>query len=43
MLLPDIALVNGRVMVAAWEFGLDTIEDDVIHLMMIAIEVNASS
>lgn len=38
MLLPDIALVNGRVMVAAWEFGLDTIEDDVIHLMMIAIE-----
>lgn len=39
MILPDIGLVHGRLMVTAWDFGLDNVEDDVVRLMMLAIEV----
>jgi len=38
MLLPDIAMVHGRLVVTAWEFGLDSVDDDAVHLLMMAVE-----
>lgn len=39
MLLPDIAMVHGRLVVSAWEFGLDGVHDDAVRLLMQAVEV----
>ena len=39
MLLPDIAMVHGRFIVSAWEFGLDGIQDDAVKLLSLAVEV----
>jgi len=40
MFLPDISMVHGRIIVAAWEFGLEDVDDDAVHLLMRAIEVS---
>jgi len=39
LLLPDAAMVHGRFIVSAWEFGLDGIQDDAVKLLSLAIEV----
>ena len=43
LLLPDVGVVHGRMAVAAWEFGLDSVDDECIHLLMNAIEVSVLS
>lgn len=42
MLLPDIGMVHGRTIVAAWDYGLDKVEDNAVRLVMKAVEVGAS-
>ena len=39
LLLPDVAMVHGRFIVSAWEFGLDGIQDDAVKLLSLAVEV----
>jgi len=39
-LLPDVAMVHGRFIVSAWEFGLDGIQDDAVKLLSLAVEVD---
>jgi len=39
LLLPDTAMVHGRFIVSAWEFGLDGIQDDAAKLLSLAVEV----
>jgi len=39
LLLPDAAMVHGRFVVSAWEFGLDGIQDDAAKLLSLAVEV----
>jgi len=39
LLLPDMAMVHGRFIVSAWEFGLDGIQDDAVKLLSLAVEV----
>ena len=39
LLLPDAAMVHGRFIVSAWEFGLDGIQDDAAKLLSLAVEV----
>lgn len=43
MLLPDIGMVHGRFVVAAWESGLEDVDDSAIRLIMVAIEVKTVS
>merc|ERR1712002_584789 len=38
MLLPDIGMVHGRMMVSAWDYGLDFVDDNAVRIMMHAIE-----
>jgi transcriptional adapter 1 len=38
LLLPDIAMVHGRLVVSAWEFGLEGVHDDAVKLLMHAVE-----
>jgi len=42
LLLPDAAMVHGRFVVSAWEFGLDGIQDDAAKLLSLAVEVCTS-
>ena len=39
MLLPDIGMVHGRMIVTAWDYGLDKVEDNAVRLLMKAVEV----
>ena len=39
MTLPDIGMVHGRMIVTAWDLGLDNVEDNAVRIMMNAIEV----
>ena len=39
MLLPDIGMVHGRMIVTAWDYGLDKVEDNAVRLLMEAVEV----
>ena len=39
MLLPDIGLIHGRMIVTAWDYGLEDVEDDAIRLLLLAVEV----
>ena len=39
MLLPDIGMVHGRMIVTAWDYGLDKVEDNAVRLLMVAVEV----
>ena len=39
MVLPDIGMVHGRMIVSAWDLGLDDVQDDAVRLLMQAIEV----
>jgi len=41
LLVPDAAMVHGRFIVSAWEFGLDGIQDDAVKLLTLAVEVGA--
>jgi len=36
--LPDIGLIHGRLLVAAWEEGLEGVEDKAVELTMVAVE-----
>jgi len=36
--LPDVAMVHGRALVAAWEDGLDNSADEAAQLLMLAVE-----
>jgi transcriptional adapter 1 len=38
MVLPDIGLLHGRMMVAAWDYGLEGVEDNTVKLLMEAVE-----
>lgn len=40
MTLPDVSMVHGRMFVTAWDCGLDSVEEDAVKLLMIAIEVS---
>ena len=40
MCLPDIGLVHGRMIVTAWDFGLDDVEDAAVKLVMEGVQVN---
>jgi transcriptional adapter 1 len=37
-LLPDVSLVHGRLLLAAWEEGLETVEDEAVKLVLLAVE-----
>ena len=39
MLLADIGMVHGRMIVTAWDYGLDKVEDNAVRLLMKAVEV----
>ena len=43
MLLPDAALIHGRALVCAWEMGLQDVQDNVVKLIILALEVSSSS
>ena len=36
--LPDISLIHGRLLVAAWEEGLEGVEDAAVSLTLAAVE-----
>jgi hypothetical protein len=40
MLLPDVAMVHGRLVVSAWEFGLDGVQDDAVRMLAQSVEVS---
>ena len=39
MLLPDPGMVHGRMLVTAWDYGLDTVDDTSVKVVMHALEV----
>ncbi|KAL8625934.1 hypothetical protein ACOMHN_012526 [Nucella lapillus] len=39
MLLPDMALIHGRALVCAWEMGLQDVQDNVVKLIIHALEM----
>ena len=39
MLLPDAALIHGRALVCAWETGLQDVQDNVVKVIIHALEV----
>lgn len=39
MVLPDITMVHGRMLVCAWEVGLEEVTDTTVKLVMQTIEV----
>ena len=42
MCLPDIGLVHGRMIVTAWDFGLDDVDDTAVKLVMEGVQVNVT-
>ena len=38
-LMPDLAMVHGRMLVCAWETGLADVQDTAVKLLMLALEV----
>lgn len=38
LLLPDVAMIHGRMIVSAWEFGLDGVDDEAIRILLQAVE-----
>ncbi|XP_013420892.1 transcriptional adapter 1 [Lingula anatina] len=38
MMLPDIGMVHGRMLVMAWDQGLEDVKDDAVRLVMQAVE-----
>ena len=43
MYLPDTALVHGRMIVTAWDFGLDDVDNATVRLVMEGVQVNVTS
>lgn len=39
MVLPDITMVHGRMLVCAWEVGLEEVADSAVKLVMQTVEV----
>ena len=39
MIIPDVSMVHGRMIVSAWDFGLDDVQDDAVRLLMHSVEV----
>ncbi|KAK7504487.1 hypothetical protein BaRGS_00004353 [Batillaria attramentaria] len=39
LLLPDLALIHGRALVCAWEMGLQDVQDNVVKLIIHALEL----
>jgi len=42
MCLPDIGLVHGRMIVTAWDFGLDDVDDTAVKLVMEGVQVSGT-
>ena len=42
MLLPDLGMIHGRLIVAAWSFGLDDVTDNASKMLLHAVEVHIS-
>ena len=40
MLLPDPGMVHGRMLVTAWDFGLQAVDDVTVKVIMSALEVS---
>ncbi|XP_064649640.1 transcriptional adapter 1-like [Lineus longissimus] len=38
LILPGISTIHGRMIVTAWDFGLDNVEDDAVRMMLAATE-----
>ncbi|CAH1786180.1 unnamed protein product [Owenia fusiformis] len=36
--LPDIAMIHGRMIVSAWDYGLEDVENDAVHMVLCAVE-----
>ena len=41
LMLPDSATVHGRLFLAAWDAGLDSVADETVNLVMHATEVSS--
>ncbi|KAK2154424.1 hypothetical protein LSH36_269g08061 [Paralvinella palmiformis] len=39
ILLPDVGLIHGRMIVTAWDYGLEDVDDDAIRLLLLAVEM----
>nr|CAG4644496.1 EOG090X0LUS [Lepidurus arcticus] len=39
LMLPDTAMIHGRMMVIAWEYGLDGVSDNAVELLILAVQV----
>jgi hypothetical protein len=39
LILPGISTIHGRMIITAWDFGLDNVEDDAVRMMLAATEV----
>ena len=37
--LPDLGMVQGRLLVSAWDYGLDDVQDDAAKMLLHAVEV----
>ena len=42
MILPDIGVIHGRMIVTAWDMGLESLEDDAVRLVVHAVEVSSA-
>ena len=40
MTLPDIGMVHGRMLVTAWDFGVENVDDTAVRALMSAVEVS---
>ncbi|XP_077986417.1 transcriptional adapter 1-like [Glandiceps talaboti] len=38
LFLPDVSMIHGCMFVTAWEYGLEGISDDCVHLVQLAVE-----
>lgn len=39
MVLPDMAMIHGRLLVTAWDLGLEEVEEDAVKLLIAAVEI----
>lgn len=39
LFLPDVSLIFGRMMLSAWEIGLDGAEESAAELLVVAVQV----
>ena len=39
LVLPDIGMIHGRMIVSAWDYGLEGVNDNAVRLLLNSIEV----